>query len=703
MPHAHRDVVMSMDDGSGAHEGHGGPPRQGPGPRDRGEARPAPPPGGGGHVSHGGGGGHLDHKGMMKDLRDRLIVSVLVTVPILLLTMEVQELLRYSLAFPGDQLVLLLLSTFVYLYGGWPFLKGAAQELRARTPGMMTLIAVAVSVAYFYSAASVLGLGGSVFFWELATLLDIMLLGHWMEMRSVMGASRALEELVRILPSEAHLVRDGGAEDVRVEDLQAGDRVLVRPGEKVPIDGTVVDGGSSVNESLLTGESRPVPKRAGDQAIGGAVNGEGSLVIEVTRTGKDTYLNQVIELVRTAQGSKSRTQDLADRAAFALTVVALSVAALTLAAWLLLGQGASFAVERAVTVMVISCPHALGLAIPLVVAVSTSLAAGAGLLIRDRQAFERARGLDAIVFDKTGTLTLGRFGVTDVMPLSGRTEDEVLAAAASLERYSEHPIARGIVDRARERELELEPVEGFRALPGKGVEGMVGGRPLRAVSPGYLEEKGIPLDSEEAEEAARQGKTVVALVEGDRAVGAIALADIIRPESREAVRRLKEMGYRCIMLTGDNRHVAKWVADEIGLDEYHAEVLPSQKAEVIRSVQERYAVAMVGDGVNDAPALAQADVGVAIGAGTDVAVESADIVLVRSDPRDVAGIMALSKRTYSKMVQNLIYATGYNAFAIPVAAGLLYSYGIVLTPAVGAVLMSISTIVVAINARALRA
>jgi Cu2+-exporting ATPase len=497
-----------------------------------------------------------------------------------------------------------------------------------------------------------------VFFWELATLIDIMLLGHWMEMRSVMGASRALEELVRILPSEAHLVRDGGAEDVRVEDLQAGDRVLVRPGEKVPIDGTVVDGGSSVNESLLTGESRPVPKR----------NGEGSLVIEVTRTGKDTYLNQVIELVRTAQGSKSRTQDLADRAAFALTVVALSVAALTLAAWLLLGQGASFAVERAVTVMVISCPHALGLAIPLVVAVSTSLAAGAGLLIRDRQAFERARGLDAIVFDKTGTLTLGRFGVTDVMPLSGRTEDEVLAAAASLERYSEHPIARGIVDRARERELELEPVEGFRALPGKGVEGMVGGRPLRAVSPGYLEEKGIPLDSEEAEEAARQGKTVVALVEGDRAVGAIALADIIRPESREAVRRLKEMGYRCIMLTGDNRHVAKWVADEIGLDEYHAEVLPSQKAEVIRSVQERYAVAMVGDGVNDAPALATADIGIAMGAaGTDIAIETGDIVLMSDDLSKLPFMLKLSKRATRNIKQNIGASLAIISFLIPAA------------------------------------
>ncbi|MDD1707012.1 MAG: heavy metal translocating P-type ATPase, partial [Methanoregulaceae archaeon] len=541
------------------------------------------------------------------------------------------------------------------------------------------------------------------FFWELATLIDIMLLGHWVEMRSVLGASRALEELVKIMPSEAHLLKEGGAiEDVRVEILKPGDKVLVKPGEKVPVDGIVIDGKSNVNESMLTGESKPVSKKTGDDVTGGSINGEGSLVAEVKKTGKDTYLNQVIELVRKAQESKSRAQDLANRAALLLTIIALSVGAITFVAWYFLGPSLDFAVERMATVMVIACPHALGLAVPLVVAVSTALAAKSGLLIRERQAFERAKDLQAIVFDKTGTLTRGVFGVTDILIFGGVGEETILEKAASLETNSEHPIARGIVRSAQEKGITLVPLEDFRAIPGKGVEGRIGGVLTQVVSPGYLKEEGIIVQDPRVEKVASQGKTVVFVLQDGTMLGALALADIIRNESREAISRLKTMGIRCMMLTGDNRFVAKWVADELGLDDYFAEVLPHQKSEKIKEVQKQYRVAMVGDGINDAPALVQAEIGIAIGAGTDVAVESADIVLVRSDPRDVADIIQLSKKTYSKMVQNLLWATGYNSFAIPLAAGVAIGYGIILTPAIGAALMSISTVIVAINARTLR-
>ena len=568
----------------------------------------------------------------------------------------------------------------------------------------MTLIALAITVAYVFSAAVVLGLTpGMGFFWELATLIDIMLLGHYIEMRSVMGASRALEALVRILPSEAHVVRDGEIVDVPVSELSVGDVVQVRPGEKVPVDGEVSGGGSSVNEAMLTGESRPVRRGIGDRVIGGAVNGEGALTVRVTATGKETYLAQVIELVRQAQESKSRTQDLANSAAFVLTVAAVTIGAVTLVGWLVLGQDLAFAVERAVTVMVISCPHALGLAVPLVVAVSTSLAAGAGLLIRDRQAFEAARDLDVVIFDKTGTLTEGRFGVTATVPLADLPEDAVLARAAALEAMSEHPIAQGILDEARRRGLAVPRAENFRALPGVGVEGDVEGRRLRIVSPGALEEQGIAVDDDPRLRASwTRGETVVYLVGGDRPLAAFALADVVRPEAREAVTELRSMGYRCIMLTGDSRTVAATVAADLALDDYYAEVLPHEKAARVREVQRQSRVAMVGDGVNDAPALVQADVGIAIGAGTDVAVESADIVLVRSDPRDVANLLRLSKRTYRKMAQNLLWATGYNVVAIPLAAGVLSGAGIVLTPAIGAVLMSVSTVIVAVNARLLR-
>jgi Cu2+-exporting ATPase len=541
-----------------------------------------------------------------------------------------------------------------------------------------------------------------VFFWELATLIDIMLLGHWLEMRSVMGASKALEELVKIMPSEAHLVHDGHVMDVKVEELKPGDKVLVKPGEKVPIDGAVVEGETSVNQAMLTGESKPVPKKPGEAVIGGSINGEGSVTVRVEKTGKDTYLNQVIELVRQAQESKSRTQDLANRAALVLVIIALAVGGITLLGWLYLGQTLAFAVERMATVMVITCPHALGLAVPLVVAVSTALAAKSGLLIRDRSAFENARGIQAVVFDKTGTLTEGKFGVTDIVPLGGISENETLSTTASLESGSEHLIGAGIVRGAKERSLQLKPVTEFKAIPGKGIEGIVDGRRWLVVSPGYLKEKGLETNNERIDTLIRQGKTVVFLLENDKPAGAIALADVIRKESREAIARLKGMGVRCMMLTGDNRYVAKWVAEELGLDEYFAEVLPHEKVNKIKEVQKKYRVAMVGDGINDAPALVQADVGIAIGAGTDVAIESADIVLVGNDPRDVVDTIVLSRKTYSKMVQNLIWATGYNAFAIPLAAGVLYAYGILLSPAVGALLMSASTIIVAINARLLR-
>ncbi len=637
-----------------------------------------------------------------EDFKRRFIISLILTIPILALSPLIQGLLGFRLEFAGSIYLLFLLSTAVYLYGGYPFLKGLFREIKENDIGMMTLIATAISAAYFYSSAVVFGLKGEVFFWELATLIDIMLLGHWIEMRSIQGASRALEELVKIMPSQAHLQKDGQTVDVKVEILKPGDRVLVKPGEKMPVDGVAIEGETSVNESMLTGESRPVTKRAGDSVIGGSINGEGSIIVEVTRTGGETYLARVVELVRKAQESKSKTQDLADRAARFLTMISLSVGAITLASWLLSGADSAFAVERAVTVMVISCPHALGLAVPLVVAVSTSLAAKSGLLIRNRQAFERAKDLQAAVFDKTGTLTTGRFGVTDIVPLADLDEAEVLRLAAYLEASSEHPIAAGIVESAKEKGIEQIHVQDFKAIPGKGVEGLVGERMVRVTSPGYLREKGIEPKDERIDRLAQQGKTVVYLLEEEKPLGAIALADVIRAESGEAIKKLKAMNIKCMMLTGDNRFVARWVAEELGLDDFFAEVLPHEKAEAIKNVQKDYIVAMIGDGVNDAPALVQADVGIAIGAGTDVAVESADIVLVRNDPRDVAHIVGLSRKTYSKMYQNLVWATGYNALAIPLAAGILYGYGVLLSPAFGAILMSASTVIVAVNAKLLK-
>lgn len=647
---------------------------------------------------------HAGHD--VADFRRRFWISLIVTIPILILSPSIQSFagLEGTLRFPGDQYVLFILASFVYFYGGYPFLKGIVNELRARLPGMMTLIAVAITTAYLYSTAITFGLSGGILFWELSTLINIMLLGHWIEMRSVLGASQALEELAKLMPSDAHkLLPDRSVRDVPLDSLTVGDYVLVKPGEKVPADGEVVDGETSINESMLTGESKPVTKKRGATVIGGAVNGEGAITVQVKKMGKDSFLSQVLDLVKQAQESKSRTQDFADRAALALVIIALASGAITFLVWqLLINASVDFGLERAVTVMVIACPHALGLAIPLVIAISTALGAQNGLLVRNRAAFEQARNIQAIIFDKTGTLTEGRFGVTDVATFTDDIDEQALLSYASaLEGRSEHPIAQGI-SASQAASMPLH-VESFRAVPGKGVEGTVNGHVVRVVSPGYLKEQRLTVTDERIERLTAQGKTVVFVVIDEVVAGAVALADIIRPESKQAIAALKEMGISSLMLTGDNRQVAQWVAEEVGLDEYFAEVLPQDKVVKVKEVQSRgLVVAMVGDGINDAPAIAQADVGIAIGAGTDVAVEAGDIILVRSTPLDAVAIIGLARSTYRKMVQNLGWATGYNAVAIPLAAGILYPFGIILTPAVGAVLMSASTVIVAINSRFLK-
>lgn len=647
---------------------------------------------------------HTHHIHMVEDFKKRFWISLVFTIPILLLSPMIQEFLGFKeISFAGSLYVLFILSSFVYLYGGFPFLKGLKDELSQKQPGMMTLIGLAITVAYFYSSLVVFGVKGKDFFWELATLIDIMLLGHWIEMRSVLGASYALEELVKLLPSEVHLIKENGnIVDIPIELLKPGDKVLIKPGEKIPADGIILKGRTSVNESMLTGESKPVEKQEENMVLGGSINGEGSIVVEIKKTGKDTYLSQVIELVKQAQESRSKTQDLANRAALYLTLIAVSIGTLTFVLWFLLGRNLDFALERAVTVMVITCPHALGLAIPLVVAVSTALSAKNGFLVRNRSAFEKARNLQAIIFDKTGTLTKGKFGVTDIVG-TNINEVELLSIAGGLESHSEHPIAQGIIETAKEKGIQFPEVKNFRAIPGKGVEGYINGELYRVVSPGSLEENKIYFNNREINKLLSQGKTIIYVLKENKVLGTIALADIIREESKIAIKQLKSLGIKCMMLTGDNHFVAKWVAEELGLDNYFAEVLPHQKTEKVKEIQSHgLVVAMVGDGVNDALALVQADIGIAIGAGTDVAIESADIILVRNDPRDVVTLIKLAKSTYRKMVQNLLWATGYNIIAIPLAAGVLYKAGILLNPAVGAILMSISTIIVAINARLLK-
>lgn len=660
-----------------------------------------------GHAPQGG-GAHASHGDMVSDFRRRFWVSLALTVPVLILSPMVRDFTGQGMAplFVGEEWVALALSSIIYFWGGWPFLKGALPEVRSGRPGMMTLVALAISTAYFYSAAVTLGLpGGEPFYWELATLVTIMLLGHWLEMRSVLGASRALEELVRLLPDTALRVKaDGGTEEVPVAALVAGDHVVIRPGAKVPVDGTITEGTSSFNEAMLTGESKPVNRTTGETVIGGAVNGEGAVTIEVKATGEATYLSQVIAMVKAAQASRSRTQDLATRAATVLTWVAITIGLGSFAYWIWAGESVTFALERMVTVMVIACPHALGLAVPLVVSVSTSLAAKNGLLIRDRAAFERARDLNAVVFDKTGTLTEGRFGVSDIVMLEGDGDEiAALRLAAALESQSQHPIAQGIVTDAKAKGVDFPAPEGLQSITGAGVTARVDGQEVAIVSPGHLRRQNTPVTDPRLAALEEAGKTVVVLVLGGKPHALFALADIVRAESRDVVARLKARGVRSIMMTGDAEGVAKSVAKELGLDEYFAQVLPDQKAAKVRELQARgLKVAMVGDGVNDAPALVEADLGIAIGAGTDVAVESADVVLVRSDPRDVEAILGLSRATYAKMVQNLIWATGYNVIAIPMAAGITFGTGFLMTPAIGAVFMSASTIIVAINAQLLR-
>ncbi|MCW5697819.1 MAG: heavy metal translocating P-type ATPase [Bauldia sp.] len=643
---------------------------------------------------------------MIDDFRRRFWISLALTIPILALSPMVMDFigLEGAIEFAGQDYVLLALSTAIFFYGGWPFLTGLWFEVRAGRPGMMTLIGLAITVAYVYSAAVVLGVPGGVFFWELATLIDIMLLGHWVEMRSVAGASSAIEALVKLLPATAHRLRpDGSEEDVPASALAKGDRIRVRPGERVPADGVIESGASSFDESMLTGESVPVARAEGAAVIAGAINGDGAVTLSITRTGSETYLAQVVELVRQAEASRSRTQDLANRAALWLTYIAIGAGFLTLAVWLILGDPFDYALERMVTVMIITCPHALGLAIPLVVAVSTALTAQSGVLVRDRTAFERGREIHTIVFDKTGTLTEGRFGVTAIVPRADVSEAEILAYAAALEAQSEHPIARGIVAHAKERGVAAFQATGFRNLAGRGATASVLGRKVEIVSPGELRSRAIEPDDPRLEAPAAAGNTIVHLLLDGRLVGSIALADVIRPEARAAIAELKAMGIASMILTGDSATVARAVASELGVDRVFAEVLPADKAAKVREIKAGgRKVAMVGDGVNDAPALVEADLGIAIGAGTDVAIDAADVILVRSDPRDVVAALKLSRATYAKMVQNLFWATGYNAAAIPLAAGVGAPIGIVLSPAVGAVLMSVSTVVVAINAVLLR-
>lgn len=651
-------------------------------------------------------GNHHEH--MIKEYKRKFWISLLFTVPILLLSPFLQEVFGFGslVSFSGQNYVLFVFATVVFFYGGWPFLRDGYNEIKNNQPGMMVLIALAITVAYSYSSSVVFGLSGKLFFWELATLVDIMLLGHWIEMRSVQNAGKALQKLAQLMPSQAHkLDEEGNIEDVPVDELKVSDRVVIKPGEKIPVDGEVVDGKSSVNESMVTGESKPVEKQAGDEVIGGAVNKEGSLTVKVQKVGKDSYLSQVINLVKEAQASKSKAQNLADRAAYWLTLTAITVGFLTLFGWILFSsQDFVYALERTITVMIITCPHALGLAVPLVVSVSTSRSAQKGLLIRNRTPFEQARDIDVVMFDKTGTLTTGDFGVSDVILDEANKigETEILQLAASIESKSEHSIGVGIIKEAKTRGINLKEVDNFNSIPGKGVEGEIEEKNIKVVSPGYIEEHDLD-HSLAVEKLYQSGETVVFVIKNDNVIGAIGLADIVREESKQAVKQLKQRGIKVMMITGDNEKVAETVADKLGIDEHFAEVLPEDKSNKVKEVQNRgEKVAMVGDGVNDAPALAQADVGIAIGAGTDVAVETADIVLVKNNPLDVVQILNLSQATYSKMVQNLFWATGYNVFMIPLAAGVFIPLGLVVGPAVGAILMSLSTVIVAINASFLR-
>jgi Cu2+-exporting ATPase len=658
-----------------------------------------------GHTGHGEDDRHAGHS--VELFRKRFWVCLALTIPVVVNSGGVWELVGLDAPdLLGGDVVSFVFATAIYAYGGSVFIRSAGHELRAHLPGMMTLVSVGITAAYGYSVATTFWVEGEGFYWELATLVDIMLLGHWIEWRAVGRAEGALSELAKLLPDTAERVVGNHTEDVPVSLLRPGDVVLVRPGGRVPVDGQVTEGESDLNESMITGESRPVAKRSGDDVVAGTVNGSGALAVLATRIGEETALAGIMRLVADAQASKSRAQAIADRTAMVLTYIAIGAGLLTTFAWLLTDRGGDFVAERAVTVVVIACPHALGFAVPLVIAISTTFAARNGLLVRNRLALEKARDLDVVMFDKTGTLTVGELGVAGVAADGNDAEEHVLAVAAGLEQRSEHALGRAIVGEASSRGVRPSAVIDFEALKGRGVRATVDGCPAYVGGPRLLETLGVRADGRVAERAtawSSDGRTVVHVVQNNRVIGAIALADVIRPESREAVQRLKETGFRVAMITGDSEDVASAVARELALDEHFAEVLPEQKADRVKELQSRgFRVAMVGDGVNDAPALAQADVGIAIGAGTDVAIETADVVLVRSDPRDATRVVGLSKASYRKMVQNLAWATGYNVVAIPLAAGVLASLGLVLAPAVGALLMSASTVVVALNAQLLR-
>lgn len=662
------------------------------------------------HPAHPGHKGHVSdahaynkHEGHhTHDFLKRFWISLIITIPILLLSHMIQQWLGFSRPFSGDNYVLLALGTAIYLYGGMPFLKGMINEIKAKAIGMMTLVAIAISVAYLYSTAIVFGLEGMDFFWELATLIDIMLLGHWLEMRSQMTASRALQSLVALLPHHVTVERDGEAVQIKLEELNNGETVLIKPGEKIPADGSVTEGSSYVNESMLTGESAPVKKEVSAKVIAGAINGDGALKIMAKGVGKDSYLNKVIKLVQDAQAAKSNTQNLADTVAKWLTFIAIGVGAVTFIYWYSSAGDVAFSLERMVTVMVTACPHALGVAIPLVVAISTATSATNGLLIRNRTAFETTRKLSTVIFDKTGTLTEGAHAVEKIIPLSGNySADDIIQYTAAIQQYSEHHIAKGIMKKLKDRKLDLWKSQDFSYIQGVGVKGSVNGKNIVVAGPNYFKENDIQLP--EIPKAIDQHTETVTFVLIDNELAAIiSLADSIREGAQEAIAALKKMNIKSFLLTGDNEKVASAVAGRLGMDGYLANVLPHNKQEKVRELQSKgEIVAMTGDGVNDAPALAQADVGIAVGSGTDVAAETADIILVNSDPRDVVTLIDFGRRTYRKMIQNIIWAVGYNVVAIPLSAGLLYPE-FILSPAAGAVLMSISTIVVAINAGMLR-
>jgi P-type Cu2+ transporter len=662
------------------------------------------------HAGHAGGhaGGHIDHSGHELMFRNRFWVSLVLTVPVLLYSHMLQMWFGFTApSFPGSQWVAPLFALIIFIYGGVPFIQMAGPELRARKPGMMTLISLAISVAFIYSLAALWIDPQGGFFWEMALLIDVMLLGHWLEMRSVRQASGALNELAKLMPDTAERIRaDGSVESVPVAQLQMGDLLLIRPGASVPADGEVVEGESHVNEAMITGESKPVGKEAGSRVIAGTVNGDGSLRVRVSAIGQETALAGIMRLVEQAQNSKSPTQVLADRAAGWLFYVALAAAIVTAIAWIIATGFNVEVVQRVATVLVIACPHALGLAVPLVVAISTSLAARHGVLVRDRVALEEARNINTVIFDKTGTLTEGKQGVVGLATIPSWTEERALALAAAVEGDSEHIIAQAIRRAAAERNLELPAVSDFAAIKGRGASATVAGSKVHIGGPRLLELLQAELPATLAEfiaTAEAKGQSVIHLVQDGQVVASLALADVIRAESRPAIQQLQELGIEVVMLTGDSKAVAKAVAEELGIRQYIAEVLPEHKDDQVTKLQAQgRKVAMVGDGVNDAPALTRADIGIAIGSGTDVAVESADIILVQSNPLDVAKIFTLSRATHRKMIQNLWWATGYNIVAIPLAAGVLASWGINLSPAVGALFMSISTIVVAINAQLLR-